>query len=542
MNVEEQLRRAALDVDAPPSAPTAAWGDIVRRADSVRRRRTLRRVGALAVLVAFVGAIAVTGAARGSSSRRVVTGGGADQSNRTGWRVFDAGPLAARSNEVDVWTGHELILWGGSTGPSSHTLDDGAAFDPATGVWRRLPVSPLAAREDAIGVWTGTRLLVVAGKRAGTVLADGAAYDPAANTWEQTAPMPARPAAVDPRLAVWTGQRLLLPDAGIAYNPTENQWATIAPIPTNQIVFQVALWTGHDVIMIGSEAVQGNSGPPPPVVGYAYDPATNQWRRLPPSGMSTSAVAATWDGTRVVVVNDALGASYQPANNTWTALPRIPLRFYECYPSAFSVAGHAYVQMCSGLAELDDTNGWTPIAYPPLHFGPGSAIQAGNSVFMWGSTFPTSDGRFSPNPAVEYTPADDTHRNILVGVAITTLPNGYTTTRVDAGPASALEAITAQVEGPQGTCTITSTTNSVDNGAAAELNQLDQLAGATRRQPPPTQFPGGPGFAVEVPPSAQDPQYRLAWALTTTDIVNIGCKQLSLVDALARTTHLNQTG
>jgi hypothetical protein len=490
----------------------------------------------------LVGAIAVTGAVRGGTNRRVVTGGGADQSNLTGWQVFGAGPLAPRSNEVEAWSGHELILWGGSPGPGSGALGDGAAFDPATGVWRRLAVSPLAARQDAIGVWTGTRLLVVGGQRDGAVLADGAAYDPVANTWKQTAPMPARPAAVDPRLAVWTGQRLLLPDAGIAYNPAENQWATIAPVPPNQVVFQVALWTGHDVIMIGAEAVQGNSGPPPPVVGYAYDPATNQWRHLPPSGMSTSAVAATWDGTRVVVVNDALGASYQPANNTWTPLPRIPLRFYECYPSAFSVAGHAYVQMCSGLAELDNANGWTPIAYPPLHFGPGNAIQAGNSAVMWGSTFPTSDSRFSPHPAVEYTPADDTHRNVLVGVAITSLPDSYKTVRVDAGPASQPETITAHVEGPQGACTITSTTNSVDNGAAAELNQLDQLAGATRRQPPPTQFPGGPDFAVEVPPTAPNPQYQLAWALTSTDIVNIGCKQLALVDSLARTTHLNQTG
>jgi hypothetical protein len=542
MNVEEQLRRAAVDTSAAASAPTGAWTDILRRADALRRRRSARRVVVVAVAVTFVGAIVATGAVRGGSNGRVVTGGGAHAPNLTGWRVFDGGPLTPRSYQVEVWTGRELIVWGGSTGLRSAALADGAAFNPKTGTWRRLSVSPLTAREDAIGMWTGTRLLVVAGKRDNTALTDAATYDPAADTWKQLAPMPKRAAAVDPRLAVWTGQRLLLPSVGIAYNPADNQWSTIAPIPANRIVFRAALWTGHDVIMIGAEAVTANSGPPPPVVGLAYDPATDRWRDLPPSGLSTSAVAATWDGTRVVVVNDVLGASYQPANNTWTLLPRIPLRFYECYPHAFSVAGHAYVQMCSGLAELDNKNGWTPIAYPPLHFGPGNGVPAGNSALLWGSAFPTSDSRFSPNPVVEYTPSNDTHRNVLVGVAITSLIDGYKTTRVDATSRSQLETITAHIDGPQGTCTITSTTNSVDNGAAAELNQLDQLAGATRRQPPPAQFPGGPDFAVEVLPTAQDPQHHLAWAITSTDVVNIGCEQLSLVDQLAGATHLNHQG
>lgn len=542
MNVEDQLRRAAVDADAAAGATAGVWADVVRRSDTLRRRGRVRRVGVVVLAVTVVGAIVAIGGVRGGSNGRVVTGGGAGVSNQTGWRTFDTGPLAPRSNEVEVWTGHELIVWGGSTGLRSRALDDGAAFDPASGGWRRLAVSPLAARQDAIGVWTGTRLVVVAGKRDGTALADGAAYAPAAGTWKQISPLPRGTAAVDPRLAVWTGQRLLLPSVGLAYNPADNQWSKITPIPANQIVFQAALWTGHEVIMIGAGAVSANSGPPPPVVGFAYDPATNQWRDLPPSGLSTSAVAATWDGTRVVVVNWAFGASYQPATNTWTPLPRIPLRFYECYPSAFSVAGHAYVQMCSGLAELDTKNGWTPIAYPPLRFGPGNGVAADNSALMWGSAFPTSDSRFSPNPVVEYTPSADAHRNVLIGVAITGLPDGYKTTRVDAISPSQLETITAHVDGIRGACTITSTTNSVENGAAAELNQLDQLAGATRRQPPPAQFPGGPDFAVEIPPTTQDPQHHLAWALTTTDTINIGCEQLSLVTPLARATHLNQSG
>ena len=538
MNVEEQLRCAAVETAAAPSAPKVAWTDIERRADTLRHRRTVRRVGVLVVALALVSTIAVTGVIWSRGTHRVVTSRGVSTLDQAGWRIYDSGPLTARSDEVKVWTGHELILWGGSTSGRSRALDDGAAFNPQTGTWRRLAVSPLSGRQDAIGVWSGTRLLVVAGKRDNTELADGAAYDAATDTWKRIAPLPAGTTEVDPRLAVWTGQRLLLPSAGVAYNPADNQWSTIAPVPANQIVFQAALWTGHDVIMIGAEAVTASSGPPPAVVGFEYDPATNQWRRLPPSGMSASAVAATWDGTRVVVVDDILGASYEPANNTWTTLPRIPLRFYECYPSAFTIAGHAYVQMCSGLAELDYKHGWTPIAYPPLHFGPGNGVQAGDAALLWGSAFPTTDSRFASNALVEYTPSDDTHRDILVGVATTTLPDGYKTTRVDTSSVSATETIiTAHVDGPQGACTIASTEDGISDGAAVELNRLNQLAGATPRRPPPARFPGGPDYAVELPPTTHDPQHHLAWALTSTDTVNIGCEQLSLVGRLARATH-----
>jgi hypothetical protein len=543
MNVEEQLRRAAVDVDALPSAPSVAWTDIVARADTLRRRRTARRVGVLAATLALVGVIAVAGVVRGAGTHRVVTGGPTSPSNQTGWRVFDTGPLTSRSDEVEVWTGHELILWGGSTGGRSRALADGAAFTPQTGTWRRLDASPLAARQDAIGVWTGTRLLVVGGKNDSTALADGAAYDPTRRTWTEIAPIPNGAAAsVDPRLAVWTGQRLLLPNVGLAYQPSDNRWSTLARPPAHQITFQTALWTGRDVIMIGIGAAPKTSGTTA-AVALAYHPTTNRWRNLPPSGMDTAAIAATWDGTRVVVVSyDMRAATYQPTTNTWQPLPTIPLRFYECSPSAFTIAGHAYAQMCSGLAELDNHNTWTPIAYPAPLWGPGPVVATDNAALVWGSAFPTSDSRYTPKPVAEYTPGNDKRHEVLVGLAITTVPPGYTATNVDGGSTATEPTITAHIQGPHGVCTISTNYNGVDNGAAAELNRLDQLTGATRQQPPPTHFPGGPDFSVEVPPTAHDPQHHLAWALTSTDTVNIGCQQPSLLNQLARATRLNPQG
>lgn len=60
------------------------------------------------------------------------------------------GPLAAREQHVAVWTGEEMVVWGGALTGEPSTLpplaDDGAAYDPAAGAWRALAPSPLAPR------------------------------------------------------------------------------------------------------------------------------------------------------------------------------------------------------------------------------------------------------------------------------------------------------------------------------------------------------------------------------------------------------------
>ncbi|HET6967994.1 MAG TPA: hypothetical protein VFI44_06935, partial [Ornithinibacter sp.] len=64
------------------------------------------------------------------------------------------GPFAARSGPAVVWTGSEMIVWGGD----GERLD-GAAFDPATGAWREIAPAPLEPRASSRVVWTGTEML-----------------------------------------------------------------------------------------------------------------------------------------------------------------------------------------------------------------------------------------------------------------------------------------------------------------------------------------------------------------------------------------------
>jgi Galactose oxidase, central domain len=98
------------------------------------------------------------------------------------WRTLPAGD-PGRVDHVAVWTGRTLLVWGGRTlrAGTWTTPRHGIAFDPATSRWSALPTAPLRGRIEATAVWTGNQMIVWGGSMvtgAGTSLADGAAYTP----------------------------------------------------------------------------------------------------------------------------------------------------------------------------------------------------------------------------------------------------------------------------------------------------------------------------------------------------------------------------
>jgi hypothetical protein len=91
-----------------------------------------------------------------------------------------------RSWFAAVWTGHQVLVWGGVTGASGFETipPHGIAYDPAANRWSALPQAPLRGRAWSMAVWTGRQMIVWGGtipsSRAPTGLSDGAAYRPAA--------------------------------------------------------------------------------------------------------------------------------------------------------------------------------------------------------------------------------------------------------------------------------------------------------------------------------------------------------------------------
>lgn len=103
-----------------------------------------------------------------------------------GMSTVTAGPLLPRLGPSGVWTGSEMVIWGGGHPqiPNGVSFGDGARFDPSSSEWTKLAPAPLTARSGHVGVWTGSQTFVWGGSdEAGKLLTDGALYDPATDSW-----------------------------------------------------------------------------------------------------------------------------------------------------------------------------------------------------------------------------------------------------------------------------------------------------------------------------------------------------------------------
>lgn len=260
-----------------------------------------------------------------------------------------------------MWTGTELVYWGGESEYGDQVHDDGAAFNPATGIWRTLAASPLSPRSGAAAVWTGEEVLIWGGGQ--DAAGDGAAYDPAADEWRTIRDSPLGPRI--PVGAVWTGTEMLVWGSasraaeavdGAAYDPASDTWRDLPPAPFPLNEASVA-WTGEELIAFGALLDGNNWSETEHARGAAFDPATGAWRVLPPYPFSPQASTAVWTGSELVVWDYELRtAAYDPALDEWRPLPDLPLDFSECYPSGAVGEGVVFAWHCGRAALLDLAN------------------------------------------------------------------------------------------------------------------------------------------------------------------------------------------
>jgi N-acetylneuraminic acid mutarotase len=117
--------------------------------------------------------------------------------------------LSPRWAHAGVWTGAELLVWGGRGG--AETYGDGARYEPDSDSWTPLSaVAAPAARRHHTAVWSGSEMVVWGGADSdGKPLATGGRYDPSTDTWKSVSVMGA-PAARRYHTAIWTGKRMLV--------------------------------------------------------------------------------------------------------------------------------------------------------------------------------------------------------------------------------------------------------------------------------------------------------------------------------------------
>ncbi len=196
----------------------------------------------------------------------------ADDRGGGSWQLLPGtGAPTPRDGHSAVWTGSQMLIWGGFGGPSVE-VGDGAAFSPATNTWHPLPTNGAPSpRGLHTAVWTGADMLVWGGDASstGSVLGNGAAYNPGAKSWRPLS-LTGAPTARVGHVALWTGTRMLiwggvagaagiLPQDGGAYDPLTATWSSLSTAGAiGKRLGEIVVWTGTQmVIWGGSSATAG---------------------------------------------------------------------------------------------------------------------------------------------------------------------------------------------------------------------------------------------------------------------------------------------
>lgn len=359
------------------------------------------------------------------------------------WAVISTeGAPEARFDHFAVWTGSEMLVWGGrmaggvkdNLNPEGLILaNDGARYDPAADTWTPMAETALVGRMEASGVWTGSRFIVWGGRSLPTDVGvmthygDGAMYDPATNSWAAVntngAPSPRKS-----HKAVWTGSHMILwgGSSGTTYNngfkfdPNGNTWtpitSTAAPTARNR---ETAVWTGSEMVIFGGHGTGGELA-----TGARYDPAADQWRSMATAGApAKGGHVAVWTGDEMLVwagqgpQADVLGR-YSPASDAWStgsseSAPEA--RVYLAQPiwtgsEMITWGGNAGVVSHSreGGRYKPGTDEWIPMSPAPA-----PSTQAYDHRMVWtGAEMIIVGGNDSSSIASRYVPATGTWRTV----------------------------------------------------------------------------------------------------------------------------------
>ena len=120
----------------------------------------------------------------------------------------------ARYRHTAIWTGSEMIVWGGQDCCSA--LNTGGRYDPTTDSWTATStINAPSGRIWHTAVWTGSEMIVWGGYDDGVVdFNTGGRYNPSTDTWTATATANA-PNARQNHTAVWTGSEMIVWGGGL---------------------------------------------------------------------------------------------------------------------------------------------------------------------------------------------------------------------------------------------------------------------------------------------------------------------------------------
>jgi hypothetical protein len=264
-----------------------------------------------------------------TGSEMIVWGGGGPRFN-TGGRYYpstDSWTSTSRTNapsgrvsHTAVWTGSEMIVWGGyaDSGPSN----TGGRYNPTTDSWTATSTTnPPTARGSHTAVWTGSEMIIWGA----TIDSTGGKYNPRTDSWIATSTTNA-PTARNSHTAVWTDSEMIvwggfpLRNSGGRYNPSTDSWTPTSTTnsPSGRY-FHTTVWTGSEMI------VWGGDHNVPTNTGGRYYPSTDSWTATSATNAPSARDfhTAVWTGSEMIVwggyPGGIKGGRYHPSTNSWTA-------------------------------------------------------------------------------------------------------------------------------------------------------------------------------------------------------------------------------
>jgi hypothetical protein len=253
------------------------------------------------------------------------------------WRRTYHTLSGGRNGHTAVWTGSMLIVWGGATWQqgANAVVDSGLRYSPDTDLWNSTSGKGAPApRSEHTAVWTGNEMIVWGGRMSppeAKALGDGGRYDPRTDSWRPLSSTGA-PSARGQHGAVWTGKEMIIwggqgdggpASAGARYDPATDSWTPIATAGQPDPRYLPGLiWSGKELVVFGGEP---SGAPSFTVAAASYDPQADSWRSLaaPRAGAQGAQwyPAAAWIGDGLVSWRRGAGGErYRAASDSWEVL------------------------------------------------------------------------------------------------------------------------------------------------------------------------------------------------------------------------------
>jgi len=260
---------------------------------------------------------------------------------------------SVRYLHTGVWSGSEMIVWGGySGGFGGSQLNTGGRYNPGTDSWTVTGTTNApSARQDHIAVWTGSEMIVWGGylfDGSSRFLNTGGRYNPSTNSWTGTSTINV-PTGRRFHTGVWAGDEMIVwggqdensaqLNTGGRYYPVWNAWVPTTTVNTPSARdSHTAVWTGNEMVVWGgydgfaggsymdsAETHRAHTGSPsskrtpqgstptptptpiptpvPPGTGGRYDPSTDTWVATSTRNAPTTRFghASVWTGTQMII-------------------------------------------------------------------------------------------------------------------------------------------------------------------------------------------------------------------------------------------------